>query len=111
MVYIQEAHATDAWQTDTNEKEQVLFETPRDFESRASLAGTCSLNLGIKFPAIVDTMDNRTERAYTAWPDRIYVVDRAGRIAYKSEAGPFGFKTELLSTALDGLIASERHAE
>jgi hypothetical protein len=58
-------------------------------------------------PALVDTIENRTEIAYTAWPDRIYLVDRNGRIAFKSEAGPFGFKTELLSEALGQLLSSE----
>jgi peroxiredoxin len=104
IVYIQEAHASDAWQTDSNEKEKVVFEEPRDFETRASLAGTCSANLGVEFPALVDTMDNRTERAYTAWPDRIYIVDRDGNIAYKSEAGPFGFHAEHLAGALEQLV-------
>jgi hypothetical protein len=26
------------------------------------------------------------------WPDRLYVIARDGRIAYKSDPGPFGFK-------------------
>lgn len=48
--------------------------------------------LGIKLPAIVDGPDNAVERAYTGWPDRLYVIDRDGTIAHKSAAGPFGFK-------------------
>ena len=89
----------------------MIFEDPRDFETRASLAGTCSVNLGIQFPALVDTIDNRTERAYTAWPDRIYVVDREGNIAFKSEAGPFGFKAEYLSDALERLVPTSPSGE
>ncbi len=100
---MQEAHASDAWQAASNVTENVLFAEPRDYETRASLAGTCAVNLGIAFPAVVDTMDNRTERAYTAWPDRIYVVDRAGRVAYKSDAGPFGFSAAELGRALERL--------
>lgn len=83
--------------------ENVLFAEPLDYETRASIAGTCAVNLGIAFPSVVDTMDNRTERAYTAWPDRIYVVDRAGTIAYKSEAGPFGFSAAELARILETL--------
>ena len=85
----------------------MIFEEPRDYETRAEVAGTCALNLGIEFPALVDTMDNRTERAYTAWPDRIYVVDRSGTIAFKSAAGPFGFSAEQLSGALEHLVTSK----
>ena len=105
LVYIQEAHASDAWQLEVNEKENVVYEDPQQYDDRANLAGTCSTNLGIEFPALVDTIENSTEVAYTAWPDRLYVIDAGGRIAYKSEAGPFGFKTEQLSEAIGRLVA------
>lgn len=36
----------------------------------------CVAKLGIKFPAVVDGLDNATERAYTAWQERLYVVGR-----------------------------------
>lgn len=85
----------------------MIFEDPQDYETRVNLAGTCSTNLGIEMPALVDTIENRTELAYTAWPDRIYVVDSNGQIAFKSDAGPFGFKTELLSDALKEMLPSE----
>ena len=45
--------------------------------------------LGIKFPAVIDGFDNTTEKAYTGWPDRIYLIEANGRIAYKSRPGPF----------------------
>lgn len=92
----------------SNVAESVLFAEPRDYETRVSLAGTCAVNLGIVFPAVVDTMDNRTERAYTAWPDRIYVVDHSGAVAYKSEAGPFGFSAAELARVLERLDAVPR---
>ena len=68
----------------------------------------CATNLHVELPAVVDTMDNATERAYTGWPDRIYVVDTAGDVAYKSEAGPFGFSAEELGHALERLDTAER---
>jgi hypothetical protein len=106
LVYIQEAHPSDSWQMEINEKENVVFEDPRHYDERASIAGTCSTNLGIEFPALVDTIDNSTEDAYTAWPDRLYVIDNDGKIAFKSDAGPFGFKTKLLADALEQLNQS-----
>jgi type I thyroxine 5'-deiodinase len=57
-------------------------------------------NLGIELPAVVDEPDNRTERAYTGWPDRLYLIDRDGRVAYKSRPGPFGFEPSELEAAL-----------
>jgi hypothetical protein len=56
--------------------------------------------LGIELPALIDNFDNSTEVAYTAWPDRLYLIGRDGRIAYKSKPGPFGFKPDQLSEAL-----------
>jgi type I thyroxine 5'-deiodinase len=67
------------------------------------VAGACSTKLGIELPALVDTIDNKTEAAYTAWPDRLYLIDNNGKISFKSEAGPFGFKTGLLSKALESV--------
>ncbi len=82
----------------------MVYEEPRHYDERISLAGACSTNLGIEFPALVDTIDNSTDTAYTAWPDRLYVIDGSGRVAYKSEAGPFGFKTEQLSKAVEQVV-------
>jgi len=103
LVYIQEAHASDGWQTEANEKEKVVYEYPKDYDERVSVAETCSTKLGIEFPALVDAIDNKMEAAYTAWPDRLYLIDRSGQVAFKSEAGPFGFKTDLLSKALESV--------
>ncbi len=102
-MYIQEAHAGDGWQMEVNEKEKVVYDYPKDYDERLNLADTCSTKLGIEFPALVDTIDNKTEVAYTAWPDRLYLIDSRGQIAFKSEAGPFGFKTELLAKALESV--------
>jgi len=64
------------------------------------VAGTCVRKLGIKFPALIDGFDNEAEIAYTGWPDRLYLIQRDGRVAYKSKAGPFGFHPDELSAAL-----------
>jgi hypothetical protein len=56
--------------------------------------------LGIQIPAVLDEFGNSTEQAYTGWPDRLYLIDSAGRVAYKSKPGPFGFKPDDLKNAL-----------
>lgn len=95
-----EAHPTDVWQTESNVKDKVLFASPKDYEERSQVAGACVRKLGIKFPAVIDGFDNTTESAYTGWPERIYLIDRNGRVAYKSKPGPFGFKPDELEQAL-----------
>jgi len=103
VVYIQEAHPIDAWQVDDNLKDDVLVKSTTTAEEREEVAGICLAKLRIELPALVDEADNRVERAYTAWPDRLYVIDRDGRIAYKSAAGPFGFKPAAVEEALKTL--------
>ena len=104
MVYITEAHPSDLWQTENNLKDNVVFASPRNEDERASLAGTCVRKLGIDIPAVLDEFGNSTESTYTAWPERIYLVDASGRIAYKSKPGPYGFKPEELQTALHRVV-------
>ena len=99
-VYILEAHPSDVWQMQSNIKDSVVFASPKNFDEREYVAGACVRKLGIKFPALIDGFDNTVEKAYTGWPDRIYVIDKTGRVAYKSKPGPFGFKAEELSNAL-----------
>jgi type I thyroxine 5'-deiodinase len=67
--------------------------------------------LGIEFPALVDRIENSTEIAYTGWPDRLYVIDKDGRVAFKSAAGPFGFKTDQLSNALAQIAQPDKERE
>lgn len=105
VVYIQEAHPIDAWQVDANLDDDVLVASTRTSDERSQVAGLCLTKLGLELPAIVDGPDNRVERAYTAWPDRLYVIDRNGRIAYKSAAGPFGFKPAQVEDTLKRILA------
>jgi|SRR4029078_13375527 len=100
VVYIGEAHPSDAWQVPSNLKDRVVFASPTDSAERTTLAGICVTRLGIKLPAVVDRFDDGTERAYAGWPDRLYLVGRDGRIAYKSKPGPFGFKPADLEAAI-----------
>ncbi len=104
VVYIQEAHPIDGWQLDINVEEKVLFANTRTHGERSRAAGSCVKDLGIEFTALVDGPDDAVERAYTGWPDRLYVIDRDGRIAFKSEAGPFGFKPPDVRATLQRLL-------
>jgi len=104
-VYILEAHPSDVWQMQSNIKDKVVFASPKNEEERAYIAGACVRKLSIKFPAVLDEFGNSTELAYTGWPDRLYLIDGQGKVAYKSKPGPFGFKPEELAAALKKEVA------
>ncbi len=100
MVYIEEAHPTDGWEMPSNLKEHVLVASAKSFAQRDAAANVCVVKLGLKIPAVVDDMQDTTERAYTGWPDRLYIIDPQGRVAYKSKAGPFGFHPDQMAKVL-----------
>lgn len=81
-------------------KDGVLFSSPASNTERQTTASACVRNLGIRIPALLDSIEDRVERAYTAWPDRLFLIDRGGRIAFRSAPGPFGFEPRLLEDAL-----------
>ncbi len=99
VVYIQEAHPTDLWQA-SNVRDGVLFASPRTDGERNETASACVRKLGIRIPALLDGIENQTERSYTGWPDRLYLIGRDSRVIYKSAPGPFGFSAEGLAQAL-----------
>jgi hypothetical protein len=91
VVYILEAHPSDLWQDVENVKADLEIANPLHIDERRKVAGVCMRDLGLEIPAVIDGMDNAVERAYTAWPDRLYVIDREGRVVFQSAAGPYGF--------------------
>src|SRR5262245_1354856 len=105
MVYIREAHPSDAWQMSSNERDGVVHASPKTDAERCGLAQTCAGKLPVKFPALVDGLDNAVDETYTGWPERIYLIGRDGRIRYKSLPGPFGFVPDELAAALDDLAS------
>jgi Iodothyronine deiodinase len=108
VVYITEAHPSDIWQMESNIREQVIFASPRNEEERGLVANACVRRLAIRLPAVIDEFGDSTERAYTGWPDRIYLIDAEGRVAYKSKPGPFGFKSDELGMALNRTLAGNQ---
>lgn len=108
MVYIREAHTSDAWQDSDNLDDPIVFASPKSFAELSAMGQICLVKLGIKFPAVIDTFDNATDRAYTGWPDRLYVIDQDGRVRYKSGPGPFGFHPKGVEETLRRLVSAKK---
>jgi hypothetical protein len=85
----------------------VLFKEPRTLKERQSIATRCCSELKLTMPCVVDAIDNRVGEAYVAWPERLYVVDQSGKIAYAGGQGPRDYKPQELERWLrDHLPAS-----
>ena len=53
---------------------------------------------------MVDTIDDEVNKAYSARPDRLYVIDANGKLAYVGDPGPRGFKPAEIPPVLDRLL-------
>jgi hypothetical protein len=100
LVYIQEAHPTDGWLTLSNIEQEVLYAQPKTADERAAIAGICMLDLGFNMPMLLDNMDDEVDRKYAALPERLYVLDKDGIIAYRGVMGSRGFDVETWQEAI-----------
>jgi hypothetical protein len=104
FVYIAEAHAVDEWQMQANLDEGVLVRQHATLEDRRAAAREGVERLGLTLPVLVDGMDDVVSAAFAAWPERLVVADRDGRLAYVGGPGPFEFDPEAAEAALSELI-------
>ena len=100
-VYIREAHPEEGWILPENRRSGVAVDEPRSDEARREVATACATTLRLRMPMVVDAVDNAVASAYGGWPDRLYLVGRNGRIAYRGGEGPFGFKPKELGAAIE----------
>jgi hypothetical protein len=110
-IYVREAHPTDGWRMPANDQAGIAFKQPRELRERTYVAQKCCRALEITMPLLVDGMDDAVGHAYSGMPDRLYVIDRAGTVAYKSGRGPFGFKPGEMEQALAMLLLDQADKE
>jgi len=95
---------------ESNEREGILFAQPTSYGARAEVARACSLKLELSIPTLVDDMDNSTDLKYYALPDRLYLIGRDGRVAYRGGPGPFGFVAAELEEAIEKYLGANAAA-
>ena len=94
VVYTREAHPANPDQTAENAGwkviEDTVFYQPETYEERRKLAETACTFWELPIPALVDTMEPSIGNTYNAFPNRVYLLDTEGRIAYRGVKGPRG---------------------
>lgn len=88
-----------------NIRDKVLVESPKTLAERQQVAREFAAQFKVSLPILADTIDDHVGTAYAAWPDRIYVIDAKGNIAYKGAPGPAGFRVEEVPPVLDRLLS------
>ena len=104
LIYIQEAHPADGNQSMSNVEEGIKVNQPKTMEERIAVAKTCVEKMNLTIIPVIDGMDNKVGMVYDAGPDRLYIVDKEGKIAYKGEKGPGGFRPLEMEITLKKLI-------
>ena len=104
-IYVREAHPGDgAWPGGFKTETGDAINQPTGFDQRVDVASQCCKALEISMPLLVDEIDDRVGRAYSGMPDRLYVIDRDGKVIYKGGRGPFGFKPGEMEQSLVMLL-------
>jgi hypothetical protein len=101
---VAEAHAVDEWQMESNEEEGIRVLQQTSLADRIEAARAAAARLQLTMPILVDGMDDAASAAFAAWPERIAIVDRDGRIAYPGAPGPYGFDPGKAEACLAGML-------
>jgi hypothetical protein len=78
----------------SNVKDDVCYAQPKNLQQRVAIANDFIKRFSYPVPFGVDDMTNVADRAYSAWPERLYIIDESGRIAYRGGMGPFSYHPE-----------------
>lgn len=103
-VYVREAHPEADGPLARFDAGMAGVPAPTTLAERAALADRLALDL----PVLLDALDDATAAAYDALPDRLYLIDAQGRVAYRSPPGPEGFRPPDLAAAIEALLAEPR---
>jgi hypothetical protein len=104
VIYIREAHPAQGWQVPNNIIENIIVYEPQTDEQRTEVAGTCQLDLGLKLPMLIDSIENDIEQKYVGLPMRQFLINKDGKIAYAGEKGPFGWDDQEFEKVLNSLL-------
>ena len=105
VVYIREAHPEEGWVVSVNRDMDIRVNDPTTDSERHDVAATCALRLKIQIPVVIDAIDDNIARAYGALPDRLYLIGKGGRVAFKGSEGPAGFRPKELALAIEKELA------
>ena len=87
-----------------NERDKVLVKDPTTLAERKQVAADFAKQFQVSLPVLIDPIDDPFEAAFAGWPDRIYVLDAAGKVAYKGGPGPRGFRVAEVPPVLKRLL-------
>ena len=73
---------------------------PQTIEERRAVAKQCETALQYSIDMVVDEIDDAVNKAYAAWPTRLYLIGMDGRVVYHGGLGPFDFHPSELENSI-----------
>lgn len=114
MIYIREAHPVDGWWLGAGPIGWVIRKftgaatdiyDPKTIEERRAVAKDCESTWKYGIKTYVDTMDDAVNKAYAAWPTRLYLVGEDGKVVFAAGLGPWDFKPAALGRAIEAYLS------
>ena len=87
-----------------NLDQKIVYDQPETIEERAEVAEACMRQMHLEMPMLLDHMSNEVDEAYSALPERLYLIDAQGHIHWRCGMGPWGFAPDALGTAIQELL-------
>jgi peroxiredoxin len=100
LVYIKEAHTGETWQSTINQRQGIDWQPARTMPEMQAHAASCVRKLKMNFPAVVDNIEGQVESKYSAWPSRLYVISRDGRVVYRTRLSELDFHPAEIEAAI-----------
>jgi len=103
IVYIRDTHPVLGFRAPTNDRLGISEDRePKSLADREMWACEDRKKMKCTIPVIMDTFDDKTMKAYDAFPQRVYVIDKSGKIVYFS-SGLVGFDLADVTKAIKSL--------
>jgi hypothetical protein len=115
-IYTREAHPIDGWWLGRRLTKGIIQKIfpypkasmehydPKTIAERQAVAGECQTALQFGIRTYVDEMDDAVNKAYAAWPTRLYLVGLDGKVVYGGGLGPYDFKPTKLKAAIENYL-------
>jgi hypothetical protein len=105
LVYIREAHTAQTWESGRNSRQGVHMQPAASMGEKQEHASYCVRQLHLDFPAVVDGMDGKVEKAYAAWPSLAVIVGKDGRVIYSTHLSELDYRAGDMQKALESALA------
>ncbi len=93
----------------SNLKDDVCYAQPKNLKQRVAIANDFVKRFQFPLPFGIDDMRNTANDIYAAWPERLYILDESGHIAYRGGMGPFKYNPAEVREWLAGKFGAVAH--